>query len=362
VRGVAFPDESGKALASSGAMKFFAHLFGGRRKPGPPAPIGRRELTQVCRQLGFPRPKALAAAGGGRNRLAFESGGCSWMLQRFPKGRRTLEWEVRLIDHLTAHAELPVASPAYAVSGTNPAGMSHLVTRWLRGVNLHECSRATEGRVGDALAGSIGEALAELHAVPRQGFPPGLAGALPDLSIDAPRAALMARELLARAAADGWIGEAHLRELHRRLERALAFLPDSPQRVLVHGDISETNLLSEPGSDTLTGLVDFENAGWGDPGWDYAGLALARLRNVRVPQGPVWSVRVRRGEPVPDADFVWALLLIRRWADRATTRNNPGKLAAIGRWVWALAEEPAGDWFVGELWGRPVDERRNPNI
>jgi aminoglycoside 2''-phosphotransferase len=44
------------------------------------------------------------------------------------------------------------------------------------------------------------------------------------------------------------------------------------ESVLRHGDFGATNILFDPQRQVITGIIDFSNAGLGDPAYDFAGL------------------------------------------------------------------------------------------
>ena len=58
--------------------------------------------------------------------------------------------------------------------------------------------------------------------------------------------------------------------LHSQIQSHIERLPNLPF-VLRHGDFGSSNILWD-GEKNITGVIDFGSLGWGDPGWDVAGL------------------------------------------------------------------------------------------
>ncbi len=58
--------------------------------------------------------------------------------------------------------------------------------------------------------------------------------------------------------------------LRSQIQFHIEQLPSLPC-VLRHGDFGSSNILWD-GEEDITGIIDFGSLGWGDPGWDIAGL------------------------------------------------------------------------------------------
>ncbi|MBD2105285.1 aminoglycoside phosphotransferase family protein [Leptolyngbya sp. FACHB-261] len=58
--------------------------------------------------------------------------------------------------------------------------------------------------------------------------------------------------------------------LRSQIESHIEELPNLPC-TLRHGDFGSSNILWD-GEKTITGIIDFASLGWGEPGWDIAGL------------------------------------------------------------------------------------------
>ncbi|MER7274216.1 phosphotransferase [Dactylosporangium sp. NPDC000244] len=177
----------------------------------------------------------------------------AWVV-RFPSDPDALDVarEARLLaevaDVLRGIAAVP--EPAFAAEGA-------LGYALLQGVPLMRQPAADLG----GIAGTLGAALRALHAQP----PARFAGLVPR-DADPPRE---------------WLAEA--RELAAGLElpEAAAFLAQDPppaaeRLVFSHNDLGAEHVLVDPGTGTVTGLIDWSDAAICDPARDY-GLLLRDL-------------------------------------------------------------------------------------
>jgi aminoglycoside phosphotransferase (APT) family kinase protein len=178
--------------------------------------------------------------------------GCVRRVARTPEARRRLAQECRFLPRLAAR--LPVAIPVPL--RCDEMSMTY---RRLPGTTL------SPGSAYPQLAREIASFIGALHAIP-------VADAL-DFGIP-PRN--RTAELLAAA------------------DRTLPFLPPAARlwreafvelphpKAVIHGDLWYENILIDPVAGSLTGVLDFEHAGIGDPAWDLAtqlhcGSDFARL-------------------------------------------------------------------------------------
>ncbi len=98
-------------------------------------------------------------------------------------------------------------------------------------------------------------------------------------------------------AGDGYLDPQTARWLRRWTGRLADELPGGDPEVLVHGDIAAQNILVDPATGALEGVVDWGDAGWGDPAVEFAKLRLADvvpvLRGYRThaPAGN-WEARI----------------------------------------------------------------------
>ncbi len=149
--------------------------------------------------------------------------------------------------------------------GTVPA-LSMEILSPLEGVPLSDCTGA-EGF--DPLCRRVGEALHELHALA--------------VVLDGGDPAVTPRRVAAAAQAFAWLAPREARRIHdlgRELDRRLDLLPARRARP-VHGDFHGDNVLVD---DTRLALIDFEDAGMGEPASD-VGSMWAQLTWLSIKAG-----------------------------------------------------------------------------
>lgn len=210
----------------------------------------------------------------GRHELVLRSDAAS----RIAESRSRTE-EVALLQ-VALDAGMSVPQP-FAVEPTGKViGRSFSLIRRLSGVaeprqvlhqladltEMHEAEQGddeTSEAPGDALAHRLGEELAKLHRITPQAAPAGLAFLQP-----------VGADLIARRVADYRHHLDQLPEPQPVLEWALNWIEDHAPAVdrvtLCHRDFRLGNLLIEDGQ--LTGVLDFEFAGWSDPDEDLGWL------------------------------------------------------------------------------------------
>lgn len=178
-----------------------------------------------------------------------------------------VEREARLLRFVAGVSPLPVPAPEIV-----DAGRGCLAYRLLPGVPLLSLTdRPGVGpRLGDrsGVGPQLGDFLAALHAVPPE--------QVADLveTDDTPPAQWLAE------AVETWPGiAAHVPASHRAaVEEFLAAPPPAPADALVfsHQDLGSEHVLVDPGTGTVTGIIDWADAAVGDPARD-PGLILRDL-------------------------------------------------------------------------------------
>lgn len=147
----------------------------------------------------------------------------------------------------------------------------YLVVRRVPGIDL-ERQELPRGQLA-AVYRAVGQNLTALHSpggVDRQ----SLEGVPTDDDRSDPRDLLdpLVRDQALDADTAGW--------LRGWFERLAPCVPDRPPLVLIHGDIAPRNLLADPATGRLTGIVDWGDAALADPAMDFAKLPLAVLPAV----------------------------------------------------------------------------------
>ncbi|HEX4457953.1 MAG TPA: aminoglycoside phosphotransferase family protein [Polyangia bacterium] len=186
---------------------------------------------------------------------------------------------------------------------------------------------------------AIGRELARLHAGVRAC--PDPRGWLDTPSLGDPREALVSLATRGQLVAptvrwlDGWI-------------RRLAPLVTSAARdCFVHDDLHEMNLMCRADG-VLTALIDWGDAGWGDPALDFAALPIDGMPDALAAYET--SARGLVGDGV-EARVLWARLTIALEKLAANPRRD-GKLRELVR----FAREPSARWRALTL-APPVDAR-----
>jgi aminoglycoside 2''-phosphotransferase len=186
---------------------------------------------------------------------------------RFPRSAQAaaeLSRTGKLLDRIAGDLSLPV--PRYVAVG-EWNGLPFVRYPLIEGQPLVDLGPLDNG-TGNRIAEQLGTFVRSLHrvSVPRVRAlfdDPSWAGAcrLAVEAIDEHLSPLLAerdRERLARLTGD--------------LEQVIA--PEVPE-VLLHGDLSLLNILVDPTTLQVTGVIDFEEAGIGDPAWDLRLLGAA---------------------------------------------------------------------------------------
>jgi aminoglycoside phosphotransferase (APT) family kinase protein len=220
-----------------------------------------------------------------------------------------------------------------------------LVTSFLPGERLElllprlgEHERATLGR-------SLGGILADLGGMPMLSAGPFVDGRLaigsfkPDLD-GLPEAVELAEPQL------GWWSPDELAGLREVAVDAQALLDTVGRRVLVHSDFNAKNLLVDPESLELTGLLDWEYAHAGHPFTDLGNL-LRFERDQAFTEAVLASYTARRGGTAADAlalaraADLWALVdLAPRRAENPVAERADRLLRSV-----ALRRDPAASAF-----------------
>lgn len=138
-----------------------------------------------------------------------------------------------------------------------------IITR-IHGVDLHSIGREPPEPLKAHQA--VGRTLARLHTV-RYSVAEHINGVPINSALDA-------RALVERAASAGEINPAQARWMTDWFHKLDDLCPTDRQLVLTHGDVAPPNLIVEPSQGTLRALIDWGDAGWGDPANDFADVPI----------------------------------------------------------------------------------------
>lgn len=191
--------------------------------------------------------------------------GDAWVF-RFPRGPEAAGYnagERRLLAHLNRAAVL--ATPRYekVAAAGDFAGYRMIVGEPLSAALFAELSREAQENVLEQLGGF----LAVLHAVP-----PALAASPDGAAVSPPTARQTGHRYRRRRAR---LAETLPSDLRGRIDRFYEALPAAmagAPTVLLHGDLTEDHILLAPARDRLAGVIDFTDAGPGDPAYDFTFL------------------------------------------------------------------------------------------
>jgi hygromycin-B 7''-O-kinase len=176
--------------------------------------------------------------------------------------------EARVLDYL--NGRLPVATPELLAHGEYENGWRYVLMSQLSGTELAAAWAAIPRPDQDRVVSQAGEMLAALHgldAEPLHGIlgPADWAGFLAGQRATAPE---RQREV---KLPDLWLSQ---------IEGFLESVPLAPgrERVLLHTEVIREHLVVNPGTWTLSGLLDFERAMTGDRAYEFvaAGLFVSR--------------------------------------------------------------------------------------
>ena len=176
--------------------------------------------------------------------------------------------EARVLDYL--NGRLPVATPELLAHGEYENGWRYLLMSQLPGTELAAAWPAIPRPHQDRVASQAGEMLAALHGLDPERLHPVLGPADWAGFLASQRATAPERQRQVKLP-DSWLSQ---------IEGFLESAPIAPgrERVLLHTEVTREHLVVQPGTWTLSGLLDFERAMTGDRAYEFvaAGLFVSR--------------------------------------------------------------------------------------
>ena len=309
--------------------------------PGPPS----EPLAKLLARWDIPAGAAVAPAERGTNNRTFAvtAGDGRWFLrisQNLTSAQ--VQAEHRLLARL-ARAGLPFAVPTPvplpdgSTVAETPGGPATLC-EWIPGVRPDLSQEAALERFGWAVA----ELSAALAAVPPQDAPYNWQ----DDPLPAPSdAAALLRDLTAAGLDAERAGM--LREGADRAAEAWAGIAGRLPNQVVHADLAASNVLVSPDTGAVTGVLDFETAGYWiraielsvalalsgaahGPGWPRRAAAVAR--------GGAWGERLTGSECAALADLIMVRMVGSILWRAGRWRRGQSSLAEVASRMDALAE------------------------
>ncbi|MGH3119627.1 MAG: phosphotransferase family protein [Streptosporangiaceae bacterium] len=172
--------------------------------------------------------------------------------------------EARVLEYLDG--QLPVATPGLLAHGEYENGWRYLLMSRLPGTGLAAAWAAIPRPHQDRVASQAGDLLAALHGLD-PGPLHGILGPADWAGFLAGQRATAAERQREVKLPDRWLSQ---------IEGFLASVPTAPgrERVLLHTEVTREHLMVNPGTWTLSGLLDFETAMTGDRAYEFAAAGL----------------------------------------------------------------------------------------
>lgn len=149
--------------------------------------------------------------------------------------------------------------------------------------------------------------------------------------------------LVDQLATEGWLDPEAAQWLTGWFGRLATRRPETVPAVLIHGDVAAQNIMVDPGSGALTGLIDWGDAAVADPATEFAKLPLAAVLPVLAGYLPSavlveeWAARILWHH------LHWALARLRRPLPSPSARHwtAPPASRLLGLLRFFAASPPA---------------------
>ena len=122
----------------------------------------------------------------------------------------------------------------------------------------------------------------------------------PNGYLDTPLRELSLDSGLQQLVESGHADEGTVREIRLLIRDLSPYLSQTCPQLFVHNDLHEMNIMCQAGQ--LRALLDWGDAGWGDPTLDFAAIPLDQISAARVGYG---ASHWRRLGDAPEARFIW---------------------------------------------------------
>lgn len=192
---------------------------------------------------------------------------------RFPKyiaGIKRLKQETAILEFIKDNITTPIPYPAYKSFEQMEVGKVFTGYKLIEGSPLwkEELTKVKDVNVLKGLASQLANFLIELHSTPTK----QIIGVLQQERKDARKvvASLFIKiknKLYPYMRKDAQDKVSHMFETFLNNEKNLNF-----KQTVIHGDFGASNILWEPNSCKISGIIDFGGSGLGDPAYDFAGI------------------------------------------------------------------------------------------
>lgn len=190
---------------------------------------------------------------------------------RTPHVARTLRAETSILGAIRGRTSLPVPDPIYTGADQDTGELAFMGYPMIPGEPLRRETLAaiTDGATLDRLAAQLARFLRELHSVPLAALGPGIPAADGQEYWTAMYAGFRDR-LFPYMRPDA------REQVTRRFDSFLREARNFDYRpALRHGDFGAGNILYDPRTQSITGVIDFSSAAVGDPAVDAAAISTA---------------------------------------------------------------------------------------
>ncbi len=199
------------------------------------------------------------------NDVLIVNGDLIFRFARVSAAASTLQRELALLRYLQGRLPLAIPNPIIPCAQPGATDVAFMGYRMLPGKPLWREDFATIAtQHGDTIACQLAGFLYALHHTPAPSITLPLADTRQEWA-----------ELYARIQAQlfGYLHPKARRQVAQHFESFLANPNQSTfQPTLRHGDFGTSNILYDPESASVTGIIDFSSAGLGDPAVDFAAL------------------------------------------------------------------------------------------
>lgn len=191
------------------------------------------------------------------------------MVFRFPKyqkGIDNLKRETETLEAIINNVSIPIPNPIYQSFEKWEVGKAFVGYEFIQGFPLWKASfdRIEDGKVLKRLASQLVSFLNEIHSLDTNKL---------RLEETNPREQMVNLYQRIQNKLYPFIREEAQQQISHSFETFLNSAACSKlNTTLIHGDFGATNILWDPNTNNIAGIIDFGGSGIGDPAYDFAGI------------------------------------------------------------------------------------------